>query len=137
MANFAGKYHYHHNENFEKYMETIAGAAGADAAKKFHEYKPYFVVTVSGDYYTFTLYFGDKEITNSFYLGTEFDEKTFYFETFKTVCKKYDNKLVFVSKFSNGNTSTREYEFTHGKVKAYYYEEKHGVTATVWFEHHA
>ncbi|XP_044015438.1 probable fatty acid-binding protein [Aphidius gifuensis] len=134
MANFVGKYKYEKSEGFEDYLRKTVGQPGADAAKKFHQNKPYFEVSVSGDYYTFTLYNGEQQITNSFYFDKEFNEKTFYDTIFKTVCKKYDDKIVFVSKHPNGNTSTREYKFTHEGVEANLFDQQFGSKAYLIFK---
>nr|CAH59900.1 fatty acid binding protein [Aphidius ervi] len=134
MANFAGKYLYEKSEGFEDYLRKTAGPSGAEAAKKFHQNKPFFEISVSGDYYTFTLYNGEQQTTNSFYFDHEFEENTFYDIILKTVCKKYDDKIVFVSKHPNGNTSTREYKFTDKGVEANLFDQQFGSKANLTFK---
>lgn len=74
MAAFVGKYVYERSEGLEEYLSKVGGPAEAEAAKLIGQSKPIFEVGLTGDEYTITVTNAGKSITNTFKLGSEFNE---------------------------------------------------------------
>ncbi|XP_044007959.1 cellular retinoic acid-binding protein 1-like [Aphidius gifuensis] len=131
---FSGTFIYERSEGLEQLVAKIGGPGAVENFKIFHRTRPHVRATRSGDSFTYTFYMCDDNIINTFKIGEEFKETTYFKDVAQSVVTiSGDNIMYVVSKLENGNSFNREIIFSPEGSIIHFTESKYGTKATSWY----
>lgn len=75
---FSGTFLYERSEGLEQFVAKIGSPGAVESFKIFHRTRPHVKATRSGDSFTYLFYMCDDDIINTFKIGEEFKETTYF-----------------------------------------------------------